>query len=186
MNNSESIAELDTKTTAYENDNLEMIGLSHIGIYAKNPASLAEFYRDVMGMQIVGGSDATHPLGGSAFVSSNPGKESHHIALFSNPELAHRAFKVGSLAALKRFYQKIVGSGIPVKFEFLHGVSFAFYFDDPEGNMIEVYWPTGLEYPQPFTQKIDLTKSEEELLKELKVLTGQKDFTSPTNPHKSR
>ena len=38
--------------------------------------------------------------------------------------------------------------------------------------MIEVFWPTGLEYPQPFAQKIDLTKTEEELMKELKVLTG--------------
>jgi hypothetical protein len=51
--------------------------------------------------------------------------------------------------------------------------------------VIEVFWPTGLEYPQPFAQKIDLTKTEEELLKELKVLTGQKDFTSPTNPNKA-
>ena len=69
-------------------------------------------------------------------------------------------------------YQKIVGGGIPIKFEFLHGVSFAFYFEDPEGNVIEVFWPTGLEYPQPFAEKIDLTKTEEELMKELKVLTG--------------
>jgi catechol-2,3-dioxygenase len=174
--NSESIAESFTKTTVCESDNLEMIGQCHGGMYAKNPASLAEFYRDVMGMQIVGGSDASHPLGASAFLSSRPGEESHEIAMFSNRELAHRAFKVGSLAALKRFYQKIVGDGIPIKFEFLHGVSFAFYFEDPEGNVIEVYWPTGLEYPQPYAQKIDLTKTEEELVKELKVLKGRKNL----------
>jgi catechol 2,3-dioxygenase-like lactoylglutathione lyase family enzyme len=40
-----------------KHDSLEMIGLGHVGIYAKDPASLAEFYRDVMGMQVVGGSD---------------------------------------------------------------------------------------------------------------------------------
>ena len=173
MNDSEFIAESFAKTTVCENDNLEMIGLCHVGMYAKNPASLAEFYRDVMGMQIVGRSDASHPMGASAFLGSRPREESHQIAMFSNPELAHLAFKVGSLAALKRFYQKIVGGGIPIKFEFLHGVSFAFYFEDPEGNVIEVFWPTGLEYhPQPYAQKIDLTKTEEELMKELKVLTG--------------
>ena len=82
-------------------------------------------------------------------------------------------------------YQKIIGGGIPIKFDFLHGVSFAFYFEDPEGNVIEVFWPTGLKYPQPFAQKIDLTKTEEELMNELKALTGQKDFTSPTNPNKA-
>jgi hypothetical protein len=27
--------------------------------------------------------------------------------------------------------------------------SFAFYFEDPEGNVIEVFWPTGLEYQEP-------------------------------------
>jgi len=135
----------------------------------------------VMGMQLVGGSDASHPLGPSAFLSSRPGEESHEIAIFSNPDFAHRAFKVGSLRALKRFYQTIVGRGIPVKFQLLHGVSIAFYFHDPEGNLIEVYWPTGLEHPQPSVQEIDLTKTEEELLKELKVLTGRKDSKPSTN-----
>ena len=164
-----------------EHDSSGMIGLCHVGMYAKNPASLAEFYRDVMGMQVVGGSNASHPLGPTAFLSSRPGEEPHEIAMFSNPQLAHTAFKVGSLAALKRFYQKIVGRGIPVQFQFLHGISLAFYFPDPEGNMIEVYWSTGLEYPQPCAQEIDLTKTEEESLEELKVLTGRKDSTSPTN-----
>ena len=162
-----------------EHDSSAMIGLCHVGVYAKNPALLAEFYRDVMGMQVVGGSDASHPLGPSAFLSSRPSEEFHEIAIFSNPEFAHRAFKVGSLAALKQFYQKIVGHGIPIKSQWLHGVSIAFYFDDPEGNMIEVYWSTGLEHPQPYVQDIDLTKTEEELLKEVKVLTGRKDSTSP-------
>ena len=80
-----------------EHDGSGMIGLGHVGMYAKNPASLAEFYRDVMGMQLVGGSEASHPLGPSAFLSSRPGEESHEIAMFSNPELAHRAL-LGSKA----------------------------------------------------------------------------------------
>jgi hypothetical protein len=37
--------------------------------HAKNPASLAEFYRDVMGMQIVGGSDAKQ-MNASAFMTT--------------------------------------------------------------------------------------------------------------------
>jgi len=153
-----------------QHNNSEMIGLCHVGMYARNPGLLAEFYRDVMGMQVTGGSDASHPVGPSAFLSSRPGEESHEIAIFSNPQLAHRAFKVGSLTALKRFYGKIVERGIPIQFQFNHGVSFALYFQDPEGNLIEVYWRTGLEHPQPCAQEIDLTKTEEELLEELKVL----------------
>ena len=67
---------------------------------------------------------------------------------------------------------------IPIKFQFNHGISMAFYFQDPEGNLIEVYWCTGVEHPQgmvflspPCAQEIDLTKTEEELLAELKALT---------------
>jgi catechol-2,3-dioxygenase len=155
----------------------EMIGLCHVGMYARDPAALAEFYRDVMGMQIVGGTDESHPLGATAFLTSRPDEESHEIAIFSNPQFAHRAFKVASLAALKRFYNRIIARGVPIKLQFSHGVSIAFYFHDPEGNMIEVYWPTGLECRQPNAQPIDLTKTEEELLEELKVLTNHTDFT---------
>ena len=149
-----------------------MIGLCHVGMYARNPASLAEFYRDVMGMQIMGGSDANHPLGPTAFLSSRPGEESHELAIFSNPALAHRAFKVSSLAALKRFHDKIVDRGIPIRLQFNHGISIAFYFHDPEGNLIEVYWRTGLEYPQPCAREIDLTRPEAELLDEVNALVG--------------
>src|SRR5262249_44375212 len=135
-------------------DHSEIIGLCHVGMYARNPASLAAFYRDVMGLQVVGGSDASHPLGPSAFLTGRPDDESHEIAIFSNPEFVHRAFKVGSLAALKRFHQRIVGRGIPIRFQFLHGVSIAFYFQDPEGNLIEVYWRTGWNTHSPVPRRL--------------------------------
>lgn len=163
-----------------ELDNAEMVGLCHVGLYARDPASLAEFYCDVMGMHIVGGSDGSHPLGASAFLSSRPDEESHEIAIFTKPELAHRAFRVGSLTALKRFHSKVVRRGIPIKFQFNHGVSIAFYFQDPEGNLIEVYWPTGVEpspgmsfLSPPCAQQTDLAKTQEELLAELRLLTDQ-------------
>jgi catechol 2,3-dioxygenase-like lactoylglutathione lyase family enzyme len=156
-----------------EHDDSEMIGLCHVGMHARNPAALAEFYRDVMGMQVVGGSDASHPLGLSAFLSSRPSEESHEIAMFANPQFAHYAFKVASLSALRRFYQRIVQRGIPIQLQLLHGVSIAFYFQDPEGNMIEVYWPTGVNHPQPCAQPIDLTCPEAELLAKLAAMTSQ-------------
>ncbi len=83
----------------------EMTGLRHLTMSSRLAASLAAFHLDVMGLQVVGGSDANHPLGASAFLSSRPEDESHEIAMFSNPEFVHRAFKVESLAALKRFHQ---------------------------------------------------------------------------------
>ena len=81
-------------------------------------------------------------FGATAFLSSRPDEESHEIALFANPAFAHVAFKVSSLAELRSVHARVVERNIPVKFAADHGVSLAFYFDDPDGNMIEVYWPT--------------------------------------------
>jgi catechol-2,3-dioxygenase len=147
-------------------------GIHHVGLYAKDPSASAEFYRDLLGMQIVGGSGPEHPLGASAFLCSRPDEESHEIVLFANPALAHVAFKVSSLAELRSLYIRVVGRGVPIKFAFNHGVSIAFYFDDPDGHTIEVYWPTGApqSYRQPHAEPLDLTQPDDLLLE--KVASG--------------
>jgi len=146
-------------------------GIHHVGLHAKDPAASAEFYRDVLGMQIVGGSESDHPLGASAFLCSRPQEESHEIALFANPLFAHVAFKVSSLAELRSFHARVLEKNLPVRFAFNHGVSFAFYFDDPDGNTIEIYWPTGAlqSYRQPHVEPLDLTQSDEVLLQSLEA-----------------
>ena len=144
-------------------------GLHHVGLHATDPATSAEFYRDVLGMEIVGGSDASHPLGASAFLSSRPDEESHEIALFANPAHAHCAFKVSSLVELRSRYARVAERNIPIKFSANHGVSFAFYFYDLDGNMIEVYWPTGdLSRRQPQMEPLDLSQPDEVLLEKIK------------------
>ena len=132
-------------------------GVHHVGLYASNPAASAEFYSHVLGMKIVGGSAPDHPLGASAFLSSRPDDESHEIALFANPFFAHMAFKVSSLTEFRAFHRRVVERNIPIKFAADHHASLAFYFDDPDGNMVEVYWPTGdLRRRQPQMEPLDL------------------------------
>jgi catechol-2,3-dioxygenase len=139
-------------------------GIHHVGLHAADPAASAEFYRDVLGMQIVGGSTADHPIGATAFLSSRPDEESHEIALFANPALAHVAFKVSSIAELRAFHARVVERNIPIKLVANHGVSFAFYFDDPDGNVIEVYWPTGrLSRLEPKLEPLDLSQPDDSL-----------------------
>jgi catechol-2,3-dioxygenase len=148
-------------------------GIHHAGLYAKDPTASAEFYRDLLGMQIVGGSEADHPLGASAFLSSRPGEESHEIALFANPMLRHVAFKVSSLAELRLFHARVLERKLSIKFAFNHAASFAFYFDDPDGNMIEVYWPTGAHgVRQPYLEPLDLTESDAVLLQRVSQATA--------------
>lgn len=118
-------------------------------------------------MQIVGGSGPDHPLGASAFLCTRPDEQSHEVALFANPVAAHVAFKVPSFAAFWSLHTPVVEARIPIKLAFNHGVSFAFYFDDPDGNMIEVCWPTGAppqSYRQPYAEPLDLTQPDDSLL----------------------
>jgi len=143
-------------------------GVHHVGLFASNPAASAEFYSHVLGMKIVGGSAPDHPLGASAFLSSRPDEESHEIALFANPFFAHMAFKVSSLAEFRALHRRVVERNIPIKFAADHHASLAFYFDDPDGNMIEVYWPTGdLSRRQPQMEPLDLSQPDEVLLENM-------------------
>jgi catechol-2,3-dioxygenase len=143
-------------------------GIRHVGLHVTNPAASAGFYRAVLGMEIVGGSTADHPLGATAFLSSRPDEESHDLALVANPENAHIAFKVSSLAEFRSFHARVVEKNIPIEVVFNHRVSFAFYFDDPDGNMIEVYWPTGdLSQRQPYAEPLDLSQPDEVLLEKI-------------------
>jgi catechol-2,3-dioxygenase len=119
-------------------------------------------------MEIVGGSTPDHPLGATAFLACRPSEESHDIALFANPEVAHVAFKVASLTEFRSFHARVVEKDVPIKFVFNHRVSFAFYFDDPDGNMVEVYWPTGdLSWRQPQAEPLDLSQPDVVLLEKI-------------------
>ena len=151
-----------------------VIGVRHVGLSAHDPAALAEFYHDVLGLQAVGGSAAgASAFGATAFLSSHPAEESHDLALFADPTLQHTAFKVPSLADLRAAYQRVLGRGVPVKTALNHGASLAFYFDDPEGHPLEVYWPTAVACRPLHGDPIDLTRSEEALRRDVAELAAR-------------
>jgi catechol-2,3-dioxygenase len=150
------------------------LGVRHVGLAAKNPAVLAAFYREVMGMTVIGDSPAESPLGATLFLSAHPDVEDHDIVFFGNPALAHTAFRVASLGEFLTFYREIKQRHLPIKFAFNHVASLAFYFDDPEGNMLEIYWATGVHGArQPIAEPIDLDLSEEELRREVERAAAQ-------------
>jgi len=80
------------------------------------------------------------------------------------PQFRHVAFKVASLSKLKRLHRLVLQRELPIKLTADHGASLDFYFDDPDGNMIEVYWPTGKHVKQPCLQPLDLSQSDEAIL----------------------
>jgi catechol-2,3-dioxygenase len=137
-------------------------GLGHVGLYVKDMDMMVDFYANFLGMQV------TDRAPWIAFLSAQPEFEHHELALARSEDHKSDAqqvsFRVGSLADLKAFYAQIVERRYPIERVVNHGIAFGCYFLDPEGNRVEVYWPTGKDYPQPHGDPIDLTKSDEELL----------------------
>ena len=142
-------------------------GFYHVGMVANDPTALAAFYRDVLGMAVTGGSGADGPHGATAFLSSRPAEEDHELAIFADARYRHLAFKVASLADLRALYHQVIAHGIPIKLTMIHGCSLAFYFDDPEGNMVEVYWPTDLGTGRPDGERLDLGASDDGLIAQM-------------------
>src|SRR6516225_5107148 len=156
----------------------QMLGVRHVGLSARDPAALAEFYRDVLGLQVV--ATDTAALGATAFLSSHPAEGSLDLAFFANPAYQHTAFEVRSLADLRAFHQRVLGRGVPIKMALNHGVSLSFYFVDPEGHMVEVYWPTGVACRPRRGDPIDLTLPEEALQREVAELAARAGAPSAT------
>ena len=139
-------------------------GLGHVGLFVQDQTTMVEFYENFLGMKVTDRSADDRIV----FLSARPEQEHHELALLRAPdqksEVQQVSFTVGSLADLRAFYQQIKERGYPVDRVVNHGIAFGCYFRDPEDNRIEVYWSTGIDYPQPHGDPIDLDEPEEKLM----------------------
>lgn len=142
-------------------------GLGHVGIYVQDMPKMVDFYSNFLGLKV---TDVGLPR--IVFMSARPDEEHHEIALAQATEgqktnAQQISFTVGSLADLKEFYRKIKERGLEVDRTVSHGNAFGCYFRDPEDNRVEVYWHTGVDFPQPYGDPIDLDASDEDLLQKV-------------------
>jgi catechol 2,3-dioxygenase-like lactoylglutathione lyase family enzyme len=145
--------------------------LGHIGLYVRDIARSKAFYRDILGLQI---SDES-PKSGSVFMTARGRLEEHHELLLmpgrgqdDGKVVQQISFRCDSLATVKEFYQVFLREKIPIIRVVSHGNAVGVYFEDPDRNPVEVYWPTGIDWPQPFGKPVDLAASDEEILAQLK------------------
>ena len=155
----------------------KVTGLGHFGLYVRDLPKMLDFYTNVLGLTVTDGGDRF------VFLSARPEEEHHEIALVASDtertQAGQISFPVDTLADLKTLYLRVKDYGCEFQRVVSHGIAFGAYFRDPEGNITEIYWPTGIDYPQPFGQPIDLEASEEELLRTLDELPPREG----TGPH---
>ncbi len=151
--------------------------LGHVGIYVQDLDKMLDFYTRILGLTV---TDSM--AGRGVFLSAHPETEHHEFVITVDPARHTNAqqisFTVGSLDDLRDLYHAIRDYGCEFNMVVSHGIAFGCYFKDPENNNIEVYWSTGIDYPQPLADPIDLDASNEELMKVLEN-QGAKESVTP-------
>ncbi|HHS88979.1 MAG TPA: glyoxalase [Rhodobacteraceae bacterium] len=120
------------------------IGHVHLRVADLNRA--IEFYRDVMGFEL-----QQRFADQAAFLSA--GGYHHHIGLNTWDSL-------GGSAALARTLAQVIAAGVSITGAADHGVSEAVYFNDPDGNGIEIYRDRAPEdWPRDTHGKLNMTNA---------------------------
>lgn len=162
--------------------------LAHLGIFCKDLDAMVDFYTREFGMIVTdsglgkSGKAATQRRG--AFLSADP-TEHHQLALIEGrqentpPTTAQISFRVPTLAELRAFWGHVVVTDIPVQVVKNHGNAWSVYIDDPDGNMIEVYAHSPWYVRQPLGEPLDLTDSEDEIIRQTEELVAQDPASRP-------
>ena len=132
--------------------NLGSIG--HVLLRVVDEEASKRFYRDVLGFRIA----EEDPEHGGVFMTLGENFHTLDIGQHPSPDdaprpqrgqigLAHIAFQVGSYSALREAYAHLVEHGVPIMRAANHVNQRSFYFADPDGTVLEIYYemPCALE-----------------------------------------
>ncbi len=117
--------------------------VSHVVLNVSDPEASIKWYSDALGMELM----SYEPNMGMAFMSF--GTLDHDIALLRAPEgvelgsphFSHTAMSIeGGPEELKQLYQQVKATGAKIEMTADHGLSKSFYFLDPDGNRLEVFY----------------------------------------------
>lgn len=130
--------------------------LQHIGMLTGDLPRLLDWYQKVLGMRMI--HESENPMGApagsppsrikAAFISND--EMSHRVAIIEVPGLAadpersqhrrlqHVAFEFGTLDELLGTYARLKALGIVPQFSVDEGAQTGFYYEDPDGNSVEI------------------------------------------------
>jgi catechol-2,3-dioxygenase len=152
----------------------KVTSLGHVGLFVSDYEMMRDFYTRVLGFTVTDEAKER----GMCFLSAHP-KDEHHEVLLARgrksldgaPQIQQMSFHVGSIQDLREFRAAFIEEGLTITAEVTHGNAASIYFNDPEGNRLEVYYAIPVNWPQPFREPIDFSQDDEGILKQINDLT---------------
>lgn len=147
---------------------LPQMRLGHVGLFVTDLEKMRDFYTRVLGFTVTDSG-----RGRSAefvFMSRDP-DEHHQIVLASGrpPEsfgvINQISFRVDTLDELRAAHALLVDAEVEAIDPVDHGNTWSVYFNDPEGNRLEIYIATPWYVAQPHAERLDLSLSDDELMR---------------------
>jgi catechol-2,3-dioxygenase len=126
---------------------IKLKGIGHVNLRVADQEVSKRFYRDVLGF-LIAEEDPDH---GGVFMTLGDNFHTLDIGQHPSPReaqrpqrgqigLGHIAFQVGSYAALRDAYAHLVKNGVEIMRATNHVNQRSFYFADPDGNTLEIYY----------------------------------------------
>ena len=159
--------------------------LGHVGLYVTDLETMRAFYENTLGLVVTDVVDDA----GLVFMSADPSREHHELLLIAGDPGAAEAsrvnqvsFRCARLDDVHEYWQRFQAQSVPIEMTVSHGNAVGVYFKDPEGNTVEVYWPTGLEARQPYMEHVDFESSPDEIRAKVEASVREHGATGYVGP----
>ncbi len=152
---------------------------SHTAILVRDMNEMVDFYTKVLGFDVTDRGQFPAPgAEDSEIVFLSQVDTDHHQFAFvdrlrdENPpnSVHHFAFRVNSLDDVKAMDARLAEDGrVKNRLPITHGNAWSIYFEDPEGNGIEIFCDSPWHVQQPQATAWDRDKSNDEILDETRL-----------------
>jgi catechol 2,3-dioxygenase len=165
--------------------------LAHIGIYVQDKPRMIDFYSKVLGLMVTDHGTARSGME-LTFMSANPGNHHQVVLVSGRPDTSgfnpinQLSFMVGSLGELRQAHRTALENGATEMRVVSHGNAWSCYFKDPEGNVLETYLDSPFHVPQPHGTQLDLSKSDDDIVRETEDACRQDPGFMPIAEYQAR
>lgn len=149
---------------------------SHFGIYVTDLERMVAFYVEVFDLTITDrGVGRTFK---NTLVFTSASHDQHHQLVIASGRPAEATFStvmqisfvVPTIGHIRDVWQRAEARGATNIRGLNHGNALSVYMSDPEGNTVEVYIDTPFYVSQPHGDPLDLSKSDEDIMRETEAI----------------